>query len=117
MALLEDLSDLGADTNDALKRFMGNRELQELLMKEIPPSVEANGDVAAEIDAGNIEGAIQKAHTLKGNMGNLSITPLYKAYTEITNLLRAGEPDKAKRRTEEIRDLQNKIVETIKGYM
>jgi HPt (histidine-containing phosphotransfer) domain-containing protein len=116
MNLLDELNSLGTDIDEAMGRFMGNAELLEMMYKKMPESIEKNCDVIPCIEKGDIDGAIQKAHTLKGNMGNLSITPLFEAYRDITNSLRAGNLDEAKSRTEGIQEIQNKIVETIKKY-
>lgn len=39
--------------------------------------------------AGDLESAFSYAHGLKGNVANLSLTPLEKPLSEITELLRA----------------------------
>ena len=39
----------------------------------------------------NYKEAFEAAHSLKGVLGNLSLTPLYDKVCEITELLRAGE--------------------------
>ena len=116
MQMFDELNALGADLNSALARFMGNTSLLEMILKKTPESIEKNGDVVEQIDAGNIDAAILKAHTLKGNMGNLSITPLYEAYTEITELLRSGKTDEAREKTLAIQPLQQKVIDTIKRY-
>ena len=40
MRLMEELSGLGVDTNDAIARFMGNSELYESMLKKFPKAVE-----------------------------------------------------------------------------
>lgn len=117
MDLINELKCLGADMDSALVRFMGNSQLLEMLMKKLPDSIEQNSGIEHDIESGNISSAISKAHTLKGNTGNLSVTPLYSAYTEITNLLRQGKIPEAKAKLKEILPAQEKIVETIKKYM
>ena len=59
----------------------------------------------------------EKAHALRGTSGNLSITPVYEAYTEIMNLLRAGRPDEAKQLIAKIIPVQEQIVSCIEKYM
>ena len=43
------------------------------------------------IDSGNLEAAFDAAHTLKGVVGNMGLTPLYKAVCDIVQPLRARE--------------------------
>ena len=54
-----------------------------------------------------------QTHTLKGVTGNLSLTPLYNAYTEITNLLREQKYDDARAALEKILPVQNDILSCI----
>ena len=59
----------------------------------------------------------EKVHTIKGTAGNLSITPLYKGYSEALELLRAGQPKEAKERLEKVLAVQEEIVLCIKKHM
>ena len=45
------------------------------------------------LNTGNIAGAYEAAHTLKGVAGNLGLTPLYEAVSDIVEPLRRGETD------------------------
>lgn len=112
MSMTSELQELGADVNDAMQRFMNNASLYEKMLKKLPATIEAN-PVMEFIDAGDIATAIEKAHTLKGVLGNLSVTPLYKAYTEIVDLLRQGNPDKAKEILEGCLPTQEKVIACI----
>ncbi len=116
MALLDELKLLGLDIDEALTRFMNNRELLERMLKKAPTAIAENSGIIADIDHGNIENAVLKAHTLKGNMGNLSITPLFEAYKEVTDLLRAGKADEARNKMQEIIPVQQKIIDVINNY-
>lgn len=117
MDLINELKNLGADMDSALERFMGNSQLLEMMLKKFPDSIEQNSGIEQDIASGNLSNAISKSHTLKGNAGNLSVTPLYKSYTEITDFLRQGKIPEAKAKFQEILPVQNKIVETIKKYL
>ncbi len=116
MELFEQLVALGVDVNSALKRFMGNKQLLEMMYKKVPDSFSKNKDIIPLIQAGNVQEAIQKAHTLKGNMGNLSITPLFEAYAEITNLLRENSMSEAIQKLKDVEPVQNQILACIKKY-
>lgn len=115
MALLEELSNLGVDINDGLNRLMNNKGIYEKLLKKLPEAINQQ-KVLPFIDSGDIETATRNAHTIKGVTGNLSITPLYTAYTEIVNLLRAEKIDEARSLYVNILPAQEKIIEVILKY-
>lgn len=95
MAMIDELNALGVNTDEALQRFSGNSALYERMIGKFPAA--ANDlEVLKFLDEGDYATALSNAHTLKGVTGNLSLTPLYKGYTEIVNLLRANDPQKAK---------------------
>lgn len=116
MSLTEKLKEYGVNVAEALERFMGNEAIYERTLKKFPAAVETH-PVAEVIKSGDSKTAVANAHTLKGVTGNLSITPLYTAYVEIVNLLRADENEKALAMLEDILPLQEKIVDCIKGSM
>ena len=112
MDLCETLATINVDIEEALGRFMGNKDLL-MMYKKMPDSINKNKDIIPDIQAGNIDAAIQKAHTLKGNMGNLSIKPMYEAYAKITEQLRAGDTAGATEGVNAIQDYQNKLLEIL----
>lgn len=114
MQLLEELRELGANVDEALERFMGMQALYVKMLGKLPSSVE-NEDVAASLAAGDYDAAIQHAHTLKGVMGNLSLTPLYEGYTEIVRLLRENAIEEAETAFSRIQPIQEKMLEAIKA--
>lgn len=116
MSMISELQELGANVDDAMQRFMNNAALYERMLKKLPAVVE-DKPVMEFIEAGNIETSIENAHTLKGVLGNLSITPLYKSYTDIVDLLRGNEPEKAKSILEECLPVQEKVIACIKNYI
>jgi len=40
------------------------------------------------LDGGDLQAAFEQAHKLKGSLGNLSLTPMYRPVSELTELLR-----------------------------
>ncbi len=95
MSLLDELQELGANVEEGKGRFMGNVSLYERMLGKFPDTVTQN-EIRADFVYPDYTEVITKAHTLKGVTGNLSLTPLYTAYTEVVNLLRGGEPERAK---------------------
>ena len=78
MDLISELKKLGANTDEALVRFMNNSDLYVKMLGKFPAAVK-DADVSAHFDAKDYEAAVSTAHTLKGVTGNLSLTPLFKA--------------------------------------
>lgn len=115
MGFLEELSELGVDIEDATTRFMNNSALYEKMLKKLPKVVE-DAKVIPFVESGDFETALSNAHSLKGIMGNLSIAPLYKCYSDALNLFREGNNTAAKELIEQFAELQQKIVECIKRY-
>lgn len=109
MAFLDDLKAMGFDTDDALARFMGNEDLYKRMLKKLPAAIK-DINIPVDFDDDNYDDITKGAHTIKGVTGNLSVTPLYKAYTEIVNELRAGNPTRAREILKDILPEQEKII-------
>lgn len=87
MLTVEKLKQFGADTEEGLSRCMNMEEFYLNLCGMI--KTEQNFAVLKEaIDKNDLDKAFEAAHSLKGVLGNLSITPLYSLSSEITELLR-----------------------------
>lgn len=112
MNFLEELKGLGADVDDALNRFMNNEGLYKRMLAKLPLNIEKL-EVLSFIESGDTKTALENAHTLKGVMGNLSLTPLYKAYTDIVASFRADKPEEAKAILLEAMPVQEKIIACI----
>ncbi|MCM1299254.1 MAG: Hpt domain-containing protein [[Eubacterium] siraeum] len=115
MDLLSELEGMGINTGEALRRFSNNSALYIRMLGKLPAAI-VDLQVLPFIENGEIDTATTNAHTLKGLTGNLSLSPLYAAYTQITNDLRAGEADKAKSELEKILPLQSDIIACIEKY-
>lgn len=113
--IITELKALGANIDEAMNRFMNNKELYQKMLLKLPPNIEKL-PVLSLIETGDNEGALANAHTLKGIMGNLSITPLYEGYTKIVDLFRAGKPQEAQSVLESILPVQEDIVACINKY-
>ncbi len=115
MSMISELKELGVDVEDALQRFMGNEALFTRMVKKLPP-VARDLKVIEYLDGGDYETALNNAHTLKGVMGNLSVTPLFQAYNDAVNALRANKPEEARKSVEGIVTLQEQIAACIEKY-
>ncbi len=108
----DELRALGINLDEALERFMGKQSIYDKMLKKLPKAIEQY-EVLEHFITGDYEKAVANAHTLKGATGNLSVTPLYEAYTEIVNNLRANNPQQAQALLENILPTQVRIVEYI----
>ena len=115
MSMLEELKNLGANTDEGLRRFMNNAPFYQRMLGKFVPNAEST-EVMAFLESGDYEKALANAHTLKGVTGNLSLTPLFNAYDEIVTALRANDPDTAKQKMEETIPIQQAILACIKNY-
>ncbi len=88
MFTIEKLKTYGANTDEALTRCMGN---EAFYLKLIGKVLDDKNFAALEeaIANNNLDAAFEAAHSLKGVLGNLSLTPIYEPVYEITELLRA----------------------------
>lgn len=116
MSLFDELKELGVDIDEGLKRINGNEKLYTKLLGSFVKAINTY-KVTPDYSSTDYDEVIEKAHAIKGTSGNLSITPIYKAYTQIVDLLRAGEPEKARPILEEIIPVQEKIVVCIENHM
>lgn len=69
--------------------------------------------VEPDYDGKDYEDIIEKAHAIKGASGNLSVTPVYEAYSEMVDLLRKGQPEEARGVLVKILPVQEKIISAI----
>lgn len=112
MDLINELEALGVNTQEALRRFSGNSALYVKMLGKLTAAIN-DMEVMPCIEKEDYEAAVTNAHTLKGVTGNLSLTPLYNAYTDITNLLRGEKYDEAKAALENILPIQDDILACI----
>ena len=88
MLTIEKLQEFGVNTQEGLGRCMGN----EGFYLKLVGMAAADGNfekLSAAIEAGDLDGAFEASHALKGVLGNLSLTPLYAPASEMCELLRA----------------------------
>ena len=115
MDFLEELKELGVNTEEGLARLNKNEALYKKLLGTFTGLIE-NYYVEPDFDETDYEEITEKAHAIKGAAGNLSITPVYSAYTRIVELLRAGKPQEAKEVLKKILPIQQGIVRCIDKY-
>ncbi len=91
MLTLEKLKAYGANYIEGLERCLNNEEFYfRLISKAI--NDESFMKLKIELENKNYDTAFQIAHSLKGVLANLAITPMYDIVYEMTELLR-GKKD------------------------
>lgn len=115
MNLLEELKELGVNVDEGINRLMGNASLYEKMLGTFVKMLETSV-VDPDFDGENYDDVIETTHAIKGASGNLSITPVYDAYTEIVDLLRSKKPEQAREVLKKILPVQEEILECIRKY-
>ena len=88
MITIEELRALGADVESGLSRCVGNEALYLKLVGMGLGDAKFE-ELGAALNAGNLDKAFELCHALKGVIGNLALTPLYEALSDMTEKLRA----------------------------
>lgn len=112
MNLLDELRELGVSVDEGVKRLGGNTAIYKKMLGTFTKMMK-NYSVEPDFDGENYEDIIEKAHAIKGASGNLSVTPVYEAYSEIVDLLRRGQPEEAREILVRILPVQEKIISAI----
>ncbi len=106
MATIEQLKEFGVDVDEGLKRCMNNEALFIRLISTIP--TETNFDTLKNaVESQDLNKAFEAAHALKGVLGNLSITPLFKAASELTEYLRGDVDERYRESFDELMKLKD----------
>ncbi len=91
MLSIEKLKEIGVNTEEALARCMGNESFYFRLIGMAAEDVNF-AKLEDAIAAKDWKGSFEAAHALKGVLGNLGLTPMYNAASDLTELLRPMEP-------------------------
>ena len=90
MITKETLAAYGADVEEGLARCMGLEDFYlDLVRRELDDVHFAKLEEA--IEAGDSRAAFEAAHALKGALGNLSLTPIAAAVSDITERFRGAD--------------------------
>lgn len=115
MSLLQELETLGVNTDEAVERMNGNTSLYERMLVKFKDMIK-DMPVRPDFDSNNYADVIEAAHAIKGTSSNLSVTPIYEAYSEIVRLLRENQPEQARDVLKKIIPVQTDIVNCIEKY-
>lgn len=106
--LLDELREWGCDIEGAMERFLEDEELYYSCL-EILVEDEGLKRLGEELKAGETEEAFDCAHTLKGVIGNMGLTPMFEIMVRIVEPLREG-------RIENLEPVYEELVEA-KDYL
>ena len=87
---LEDLKAYGANTEEGLARCLNN-EAFYLRMVNLALADKYFDELKRAMDAGEARAAFEAAHALKGSIGNVALTPIYRPVCALTELLRGAD--------------------------
>ena len=89
MLTMDALRRFGANTEEGLGRCLNDEGFYlELVNMELED--EGFEKLAASLEGGDWQAAFEAAHSLKGSLGNLALTPIYTPAAELTDKLRGG---------------------------
>lgn len=92
MLTMDALRDFGANTDEGVARCFGKEDFYLRLVKMVVTQNQKDFDqLDASVKSGDLNAAFEAAHSLKGVLGNLSLTPILEPVSEITEQLRAKE--------------------------
>lgn len=113
--LKQKLELVGVKVDSALERFLGNEALYwKFALKFLE---DKNVEMLAEAYKNqDIEAAFMSAHNLKGICGNLSFEYLYQNASDMTELLRSGNFEEAKKIFPEFRKNYQVLTEILREY-
>ena len=90
MITLDKLNQFGANTKEGLDRCMNN---EAFYLRLVDKAINDDSFIKLkdELENKNYDEAFKIAHSLKGVLGNLSLTPIYDLAVEITENLRISK--------------------------
>ncbi len=112
MNLIQELKNLGVNTDEGLQRVGGNLSLYERMLVKLKDMIK-DSPIQMDFDCNDYSDIIEAAHTIKGASGNLAVTPIFESYSEFVKLLREEQPEQAKKILEKVLPIQEAIIDCI----
>lgn len=92
MTIIEELKNWGCDVEDAMTRFLDDEEFYVTCLYTMVQDP-AYGRLGEALRAGDVQEAFEQAHTLKGVLSNMGLTPIYEIVIQLVEPLRNGNGD------------------------
>ena len=104
----------GLDYDDGVRRCGGSADFYEKLLEMFleDPNM---GEAREKLAAGDFKGLFGNIHEIKGMSGNLSISSLYQASSQVVELLRADDNEAAAKLFAEMEKAYDTAVAAIKA--
>ncbi len=87
---------VGSDAKDVVNRLGGSQDLAKRFVKKFSEDT-CFADLLASLEKDDTQAAFRAVHTLKGVAVNLGMQTLFMKASEVTELLRAGKLEEAKK--------------------
>lgn len=114
--LYGELRKWGCDVDGALERVVGDEELYRDCLQSIARD-EAFFALGDALRAGDVDRAFDHAHTLKGVLANLGLTPLYDIVVRVVEPLRAKRVDGVMEEYDKLLAARERLEAIIKNYV
>jgi HPt (histidine-containing phosphotransfer) domain-containing protein len=88
MLTVDNLRKFGANTDEGVSRCMGKEEFYIMLVGKVLDDKRLTA-LEQQLEEKDLDAAFETAHALKGMYANLSLDPLTKPISEMTELLRS----------------------------
>ncbi|MBO7179246.1 MAG: Hpt domain-containing protein [Clostridia bacterium] len=99
--LFHKLREAECDVDAALERFLDDEDLYEQFYSALLND-EAFSNLGEALNENRLQDAFEYAHTLKGVIGNMGLTPLYETVCDIVEPLRINSSDGVNEKYEEL---------------
>lgn len=106
--IIKALSDWGCETTDTMERMGDDEDFYIECLKEIPGDV-CFQQLKQEIENHNTKKAFDVAHTLKGMLANMGLTPMYVKVSEIVEPLRGGNSENLMGKFDELMEMRTQL--------
>ncbi len=107
------LKEWGCDIDGAMSRFMNNEGMYLSFLDRVKNDSLFN-KLLSSVKENDIKEAFNNAHTLKGILGNMGLTPMYEPTCEIADSLRIGKTIGIIEKCQKLLDLKEEYIELIK---
>lgn len=103
----------GSDAGNIIGRLGGNSSLVKMFLSKFP-SDGSFSELKKALNDGDVSVAFRAAHTLKGVCANLGLQNLYEKASSVTEMLRGGSLDDAKKAFPSLEEEYKKVLESLK---
>lgn len=111
--IIQNLQNWGCDINGALERMLNDEDFYIECLYTVLEDSNFEG-LEKNLKKGNIQESFECAHALKGVLGNMGLTPMYKKTIEIVEPLRMGRDEKTLENYRELKNMKDHLQRILK---